>query len=95
MLATVASHERSREDGHVQPPGLEELLRRIWALPAARPLKAAVDGRPDAYLVGGSVRDLLLGGEPFDLDLVVVGDPVALARRIGGDVVIHDLGPRR
>jgi len=42
------------------------------------------------HLVGGSVRDLLLGGEPSDLDLVVVGDPVAVARGIGRDVIVHD-----
>jgi putative nucleotidyltransferase with HDIG domain len=43
---------------------------------------------PGAWLVGGSVRDLLLGRPVFDIDLVVDGDPreVArdLARRSGG-----------
>jgi tRNA nucleotidyltransferase (CCA-adding enzyme) len=32
------------------------------------------------YLVGGVVRDLLLGRENFDLDLVVEGDAIALDR---------------
>jgi tRNA nucleotidyltransferase (CCA-adding enzyme) len=33
-------------------------------------------------LVGGAVRDLLLGRETFDIDLVVEGDAVALAREL-------------
>jgi poly(A) polymerase len=43
---------------------------------------------PDAWLVGGSVRDLLLGRRVVDVDLVVERDPAeaarALARREGG-----------
>jgi putative nucleotidyltransferase with HDIG domain len=43
---------------------------------------------PGAWLVGGSVRDLLLGRPVVDIDLVVDGDPRAvardLARRSGG-----------
>jgi len=35
-----------------------------------------------AYLVGGVVRDLLLGYPNFDLDLVIEGDAVKLAQRI-------------
>ena len=66
------------------------MLARIRALPAAGPVMAAVAVEPGVYLVGGAVRDLLRGGRPFDLDLVVEGDPVATARRIGHDVVVHD-----
>lgn len=51
---------------------------------------AAVEQEPGLYLVGGAVRDLLLGGAPSDLDLTVEGDPVAVARRIGPDPVVHD-----
>ena len=51
---------------------------------------AAVESLPGVHLVGGAVRDLLLGGEPSDLDLVVEGDPVAVARRIGDEVMIHE-----
>jgi tRNA nucleotidyltransferase/poly(A) polymerase len=43
---------------------------------------------PDAWLVGGSVRDLLLGRRVVDVDLVVERDPAeaarSLARREGG-----------
>lgn len=35
------------------------------------------------YAVGGCVRDLLLGIENLDLDLVVEGDGIAFARRLG------------
>ena len=45
------------------------------------------------YLVGGIVRDLLLGYPNFDLDLVTEGDAVELAKRIarisGAGLVIH------
>jgi len=45
------------------------------------------------YLVGGVVRDLLLGRANFDLDLVVEGDAPKLAsllaQRKGGQVVVH------
>ncbi len=34
-----------------------------------------------AWLVGGTVRDLLLGLDPLDVDLAVTGDPRELARR--------------
>ncbi len=45
------------------------------------------------YLVGGFVRDLLLGIPNLDLDLVVEGDAIALAKRLaekeGGRVTSH------
>jgi tRNA nucleotidyltransferase (CCA-adding enzyme) len=46
------------------------------------------------YLVGGFVRDLLLGVANLDLDLVVEGDAVELVRRLateaGGQVRVHE-----
>jgi tRNA nucleotidyltransferase (CCA-adding enzyme) len=39
-----------------------------------------------AYLVGGSVRDLLLGYSAVDLDIVVEGDAVELAGMLAGDL---------
>jgi tRNA nucleotidyltransferase (CCA-adding enzyme) len=45
------------------------------------------------YVVGGFVRDLLLGTPTLDLDLVVEGDAIALAKRlrkkVGGRVTSH------
>jgi tRNA nucleotidyltransferase (CCA-adding enzyme) len=40
-------------------------------------------------LVGGTVRDLLLGLRPQDLDLVVVGDAPEVARRAGATLGAH------
>jgi tRNA nucleotidyltransferase (CCA-adding enzyme) len=42
------------------------------------------------YLVGGAVRDLLLGRGRADIDLVVVGDAAGLAARLGVHVVSHE-----
>jgi tRNA nucleotidyltransferase (CCA-adding enzyme) len=42
------------------------------------------------YLVGGAVRDLLLGRPRADVDLVVEGDAAALAVRLGGATAEHD-----
>src|SRR5919106_1383939 len=58
------------------------------------PAVAALDGEDAVYVVGGAVRDVLLGLTPHELDFVVEGDAVAVARRAaartGGDVVVHD-----
>jgi tRNA nucleotidyltransferase (CCA-adding enzyme) len=70
------------------------LLERLRALPAAGPVVTALTGEPDVWVVGGAVRDLLLGGAPSDLDLVVEGDALAVARRaaerLGGEMVAHE-----
>jgi tRNA nucleotidyltransferase (CCA-adding enzyme) len=42
------------------------------------------------YVVGGAVRDLLLGRGRADLDVVVEGDAAALADRLGAEPVAHD-----
>ncbi len=46
--------------------------------------------REPVYLVGGAVRDLLLGRPRADVDLVVEGDAAALAARLGGASAEHD-----
>ena len=50
-------------------------------------------GYEGVYLVGGSVRDILLGEPNFDVDVVVEGDAIALARaladELGGRVRAH------
>ena len=47
-----------------------------------------------AYVVGGFVRDLLLGIENLDVDLVIEGDGIAFARALAkqtaGQVKVHD-----
>jgi tRNA nucleotidyltransferase (CCA-adding enzyme) len=42
------------------------------------------------YLVGGAVRDLLLGRGRSDIDLVVIGDAAELAAGLGADPVAHE-----
>src|SRR5262245_55674607 len=67
----------------IDPSLLEE---RLGALPGLDRLREAAAGL-GAYLVGGSVRDLLLGRERADIDVTVEGDGVhELARRLGGAV---------
>ena len=66
------------------------MLDRVRALPAGRPLLDRLAGMTGVYLVGGAVRDLLLGGRPPDLDLVVEGDTAPVAARLDGEVVVHD-----
>lgn len=46
-------------------------------------------GEP-VYLVGGAVRDLLLGRGRADIDLIVEGDAIALARKLGAEPVEHE-----
>jgi tRNA nucleotidyltransferase (CCA-adding enzyme) len=41
------------------------------------------------HLVGGAVRDLLLGREPRELDVVVEGDIDPIARRLGAPSTVH------
>ncbi len=44
-------------------------------------------GDRSVYLVGGAVRDLLLGRERGDIDLVVVGDPAGLATDLDAETL--------
>ena len=64
---------------------LEQLRDRLpeAARPALRrAVSLAEEGGVDLYLVGGGVRDLLLGGAQLDLDLVAEGDVLALAAAV-------------
>ena len=75
----------------------EDLLDRLE--PAQRRLLAVVQAlaaTPPArvYLVGGPVRDLLMGRTAHDLDFVVEGDGPAfaarLAERLGGSLRVFE-----
>jgi tRNA nucleotidyltransferase (CCA-adding enzyme) len=68
----------------------DDLLDRLRALPGFEPVLEALSDVPGVWIVGGAVRDALLGREPRDLDLVVEGDAAAAARRLGEDAVVHD-----
>ena len=66
--------------------GLSEALR--GAYPELEAVRAASEA--PVYLVGGAVRDLLLGRARADLDLVVEGDAAALAARLGATTAEHE-----
>lgn len=70
----------------VTPPSIDGrvVLDRSPQIPA--PLR----GRADVWLVGGAVRDALLGVTPRELDFVVEGDAIAVARELGDLVAAHD-----
>jgi tRNA nucleotidyltransferase (CCA-adding enzyme) len=71
----------------VRSDDLAKALR--GAHPELDAVRAAAGDEP-VYLVGGAVRDLLLGRDRADIDLVVVGDAAALAARLGADPIEHE-----
>jgi tRNA nucleotidyltransferase (CCA-adding enzyme) len=64
---------------------MDDLLERVAQTACGRRLLEAAGDAGGVYLVGGAVRDLLLGRVPRELDVVVEGDLVALAAALGGD----------
>jgi tRNA nucleotidyltransferase (CCA-adding enzyme) len=71
--------------GRLGELGLDDVLRHVQAVAA---------GVRGAYLVGGAVRDVLLGERGMDVDIAVEGDGIAfaqeLAARLKGHVRPHD-----
>ena len=69
------------------PEPEESIAAELSALDRLAPVFDAVAAASESvegvYLVGGTVRDILLGEPAFDLDVAVEGDAIALARRIG------------
>ena len=58
--------------------------------PLARRIGDVADGLgTDVYVVGGYVRDVLLGLDDADLDIVVLGDGIAFARAVAERIGIH------
>lgn len=68
---------------------MDDLLARVRAEPCGARLLAAAAGLP-AHLVGGAVRDLLLGRPPRELDVAVEGPVAELALSLGGAAVEHE-----
>ncbi len=60
------------------------VVTRLADVSGGPTLAAAAAGLDGVHLVGGAVRDLLLGGLPRELDVVVDGDPADLIERLGG-----------
>ncbi len=69
----------------ILPPDRLKLLRLVADEAAAQ--------RLPLYIVGGFVRDLLLGFHSLDFDLVVEGDAIklgrAVAKKFGGKIIAH------
>src|SRR5207247_9690602 len=89
--------------GIVGPPGRRALKRNLrglmkarlpdWAFALLRQAGEVADQRSmQAFVVGGFVRDLLLGRDNLDLDLVVEGDCSACARGHGAAMVARSMG---
>ena len=68
----------------------DDLLERLRELPGAGELFDALADVPGVWVVGGAVRDALLGRDPRDLDLVVEGDAAAAARLLGDTPLVHE-----
>ena len=75
----------------------EAVIAELRAVESLRPVLDAVTALSGpyegVYLVGGTVRDLLLGEPSFDVDIAVEGDAIALAealaQALGGRVRTH------
>ena len=81
-----------------EEPGGPDLGERLLALESLQQVFEAVQAVSEpfegVYLVGGAVRDVLMGEPNFDVDIAVEGDGIALgqalARELGGRVVLHE-----
>jgi tRNA nucleotidyltransferase (CCA-adding enzyme) len=79
-------------------PSGADLRARLLALPRLERVFEAVQAVSEpfegVYLVGGAVRDVLMGEPSFDVDIAVEGDGIAfgraLAGALGGRAVPHD-----
>lgn len=66
--------------------GPEHALEQLQRLPGGPELLAAAKLRGDLALVGGAVRDLLLGHWPRELDVTVAGESAALAATLSASI---------
>jgi len=89
LWALVPSQSRARE--------IRQSLEEALPKPLLELLLSARDVANDLgyslYIVGGFVRDLLLGAPNLDLDLVVEGDAIRLAHRLA-DQLADQIGRR-
>src|SRR3954464_14864984 len=71
-----------------------DVLSALETAPGADVVLAAVGDEPGVHVVGGAVRDALLERVPRELDLVVEGDALAVARRaaarVAGELTAHE-----
>ena len=80
---------RTQVSAELIPTDPESLGRALNALEGVGELRAKL-GEHQAWLVGGAVRDLLLGGTRADIDLVTDGDAAAVAALLGAESKAHE-----
>jgi tRNA nucleotidyltransferase (CCA-adding enzyme) len=101
LVGVVTRADLLRALEAVEPAPLEEEaslaeeLGRIDALSGLLEAVTALGERAEGvHLVGGTIRDILLGEESFDVDIAVEGDAIAFARALaaalGGRVTPHE-----
>jgi poly(A) polymerase len=64
-------------------------IDRLGAAPVVQAARKALQAGDPAWIVGGAVRDAVLGRGVTDLDLAVAGDPGAAARAIAKETGEH------
>ncbi|HUF01343.1 MAG TPA: CBS domain-containing protein [Gaiellaceae bacterium] len=100
LVGVVTRADLLRALERAEPVAAEEvetLAEELSSIEALRPLFDAVaelgEHADAVHLVGGTIRDFLLGEESFDVDIAVEGDAIAVARALaeslGGRVTPH------
>ncbi|MGH3134290.1 MAG: CBS domain-containing protein, partial [Gaiellaceae bacterium] len=91
LVGVVARADLLRALEGVEPKreaDAESLAAELSEVSQLRPLFEAVavlgDRAEGIYLVGGTVRDILLGEESFDVDIAIEGDAIEFARALAG-----------
>ncbi|MBJ7471215.1 MAG: CCA tRNA nucleotidyltransferase [Solirubrobacteraceae bacterium] len=75
----------------LDPADATALLGAVRGLRGGPELLAAVEKNAvPAHLVGGAVRDLLIGSAPRELDVVVEDDVSGIVAALGGEAVFHE-----
>jgi tRNA nucleotidyltransferase (CCA-adding enzyme) len=101
LIGVVSRADLLRALEGVEPvPAAEgrSLADELHALGQLQPIVEAVatlgDRAEGVYIVGGTLRDILLGERNFDIDIAVEGDAIAFARSLatalGGRFTPHD-----
>ncbi len=88
--ARLFEEPRGRPSGRLYTLNLTSKIKRSFPKKAAELLKfigkAAEDMEFSAFAVGGFVRDLLLGVENLDIDIVIEGDAIEFAKRLAKEL---------
>jgi tRNA nucleotidyltransferase (CCA-adding enzyme) len=68
----------------------DQLLSRLEVKPEVARLLSIVRDQPSAFVVGGTIRDLLLGRDPLDLDIVIDGPLTGIVNALGPPLRAHE-----